>query len=355
MNKKYLYLLPLFSLAVAGTTYAGNPDRQGEAGAYELLINPWARSAGLHTMNTSSVSGAEAIQINVAGLCRVDKTQAMFGHTRYLVGADVNLNAFGLAQKVGKHGAFGVQLMGVDFGDIPVTTTLTPEGDGSTFSPSFFNIALSYAHMFENKVSVGVTVKSINESVANASARAVALDAGVQYVTGEKDNFKLGISLRNVGNKMRFTGDGLSQQTPNPDGTFSYPLTYNNRGAGYELPSQLNIGTSYDWILGKENRLSLIGNFTSNSFSRDNVGTALELSVGKMFSLRTGYKFEFGTNKKTTDPRAIDPSVDNGVSAGLSFNLPLKKGSSSRLGFDYAYQQTSIWQGIHSFSLRIDL
>lgn len=24
---------------------AGNPDRQGEAGAYELTINPWGRSA----------------------------------------------------------------------------------------------------------------------------------------------------------------------------------------------------------------------------------------------------------------------------------------------------------------------
>ena len=27
-----------------GTANAGNPDRQGEAGATELLLNPWARS-----------------------------------------------------------------------------------------------------------------------------------------------------------------------------------------------------------------------------------------------------------------------------------------------------------------------
>ena len=31
-----------------------------------------------------------------------------------------------------------------------------------------------------------------------------AIDAGVQYVSGEKDNFKLGISLRNIGSPMQF-------------------------------------------------------------------------------------------------------------------------------------------------------
>ena len=37
----------LFSLvAPYGKLKAGNPDRAGQAGASELLINPWARSSG---------------------------------------------------------------------------------------------------------------------------------------------------------------------------------------------------------------------------------------------------------------------------------------------------------------------
>ena len=43
--------------------HAGNPDRQGEAGGYELLLNPWARNAGLHAMSTSFAYGVEAMQI----------------------------------------------------------------------------------------------------------------------------------------------------------------------------------------------------------------------------------------------------------------------------------------------------
>ncbi len=53
--KKLIYTILLLP-AIVGTALAGNPDRQGEAGAYELLMNPWAKSAGLHTMTTANVS-----------------------------------------------------------------------------------------------------------------------------------------------------------------------------------------------------------------------------------------------------------------------------------------------------------
>ena len=98
MNHKYLYLLPWMVLLLTGTVFAGNPDRQGEAGANQLLVNPWARSAGLHTMGTANVTGAEAMFLNVAGLSRINKTQLQLGHTRYLVGSDINMNALGFAQ-----------------------------------------------------------------------------------------------------------------------------------------------------------------------------------------------------------------------------------------------------------------
>ena len=47
--------------------FAGNEDRVGEAGAYELLINPFPRSAGWGLANMSQVSGFEAIFLNPAG------------------------------------------------------------------------------------------------------------------------------------------------------------------------------------------------------------------------------------------------------------------------------------------------
>ena len=350
MKYKYFSLLSLCFLLVAGTTFAGNPDRQGEAGAAQLLINPWARSAGLHSMNTSMVTGTDALFLNVAGLARINKTQIQLGHTRYLEGADIGINALGFGQRVGKGGAFGISLVSFDLGDFDLTTTDTPEGSGATFSPSFFNMGLSYSHLFANRVSVGVTVKFVNESVSNAGAKAMALDAGVQYVTGENDNFKFGISLRNIGGKMRFVGEGLGIQNDANNETFDYPITYYQRSAEYELPSQLNIGASYDWPLGRTSRLSLLGTFTSNAFSRDQIGGGLEFALGKNFALRAGYKKELEAAQGSTEA-----SLDNGLSAGLSISIPLRKGSDSRFSIDYGYRYTEVFNGIHNIGLRIDL
>jgi len=348
MNYKFTYLLPCCML-LASVAFAGNPDRQGEAGAAQLLINPWARSAGLHSMNTANVSGADALFLNVAGLSRIKKTQFQIGHARYLEGADVNINALGFAQRIGKGGGtFGLSLMTIDMGDIPLTTADVPEGSGATFSPSIFNLGVSYSHMFENRVSVGITAKFVNESISNASASAMAIDAGVQYVTGEQDNFKFGISLRNVGSKMQFKGEGLAQPRPNPGQTFEYPITYYSRSAAYELPSQLNIGASYDFLFERASRLTVVGNFTSNAFSRDQVGGGLEFALGKNFAVRAGYKGEFDQNE-------IEKSLDNGLSAGLTASTAFKKGSDSRLSIDYSFRSTSIYRGIHNIGVRLDL
>lgn len=348
MNKKYIYLLPWFALLLTGVAYAGNPDRQGEAGANQLLVNPWARSAGLHTSTTSMITGAEAMFLNVAGLSRINKMQVQIGHTRYLDGIDVSVNALGFANKVGKNGAFGVSLVAFDMGDIDLTSEDLPQGSNATYSPSFFNMGISYSHLFANKVSVGVTAKFVNESVTNVSARAIALDAGVQYVSGANDNFKFGISLRNVGSRMRFTGEGLSKPRPAPNSSYEFVNNYYERTATYELPSQLNIGSSYDWLIGRNNRLTLVANFTSNAFSRDQLAGGLQFALGQSFALRAGYKYEF-------NQVSGEESLDNGISAGFSASVPMKKNSSTRLTFDYGYRSTEIFNGIHNLGVRIDL
>lgn len=356
MNKIFSTIIAF--AAASSMAWAGNPDRQGEAGAYELLINPWARSAGLHTMHTSGIRGAEAMQLNPAGISRIDRTEIALGHTKYLVGTGININSLGFATKISKGGTLGISLMLMDFGEIERTTVDNPEGNIGTFSPNFSNIGISYGYMFANKISVGATVRLVNESLATVSARATALDAGIQYVTGNKehaDKFKFGISLRNVGTKMVFRGQGLSIPRPNPDGTFNYNVSYYSRGAEYNLPSQLNIGMSYDLYLGGStdkfaHRVTVLGNFVSNAFSRDNLGAGLEYGLGENFALRAGYKHEIGL--KTSD---VNATVDTGIAAGATFLTPFKKGSKSNVAIDYAWRQTNQWSGIHNLALRINL
>jgi hypothetical protein len=340
------------TIASAAMIFAGNPDRQGEAGAYELLMNPWARSAGFHTLNTSFVSGVEAMRLNVAGLTRIGSTEFNVGYTQYLKGTTVNLNSLGIAQKVGTNGTFGLSVMNVDFGDIDVTTTANPEGTGSTFSPTFFNLGVSYAHLFENKISVGITARVVSESIQNVGAVAAAFDAGVQYVSGENDNFKFGISLRNIGTKMKYSGDGLSFQTPSPDETEPTNITVNQRAQGFELPSVLNMGISYDLYLGKIHRLTPLANFTANSFSRDDIGAGLEYSYNDILQLRGAYRYPIGDIDEDNPDFG---GVYDGLALGASLQVPLKKGSDKTFSVDYAFRSTTPFEGTHNFGVRLNL
>lgn len=350
MNKYlYTFLVLAICLCFTDTAEAGNPDRQGEAGAGQLLMNPWARSAGLHTMTTSFAGGVEAMRINPAGVVRVQNTEFLFANTRYFEGTDIALNAFGFAKKVGKNGAFGVSLMSVDLGDIPITTEEQPEGTGATFSPSLFNLGLNYAHIFENKVSVGITARVVSESTADISAFGFAIDAGVQYVTGPQDNFKFGISLRNVGTPMKFTGQGLALQAENP-GPIPYDLTLFQRPQQFELPSVLNIGGSYDFVINPKHRVTVVGNFTSNSFSRDEIGGGVEYAFNSMVMLRGGYKYTLGSQLNG----GVEAPIYSGVSGGLSIEVPFRRGGTTKFGIDYAYRHTRIWNGTHNIGVRLN-
>lgn len=330
--------------------FAGNPDRQGEAGGYELLLNPWARSAGLHALNASWVSGVEAMNINIAGLSRINKTEFVIGHTRLFEGSGIKINSLGLAQKMGENGAFGISLMSMDFGDIQVTTTNAPEGTGATYSPNFFNLGLSYSHTFDKKVSVGILLRGISESIADVGAFGFALDAGVQYVAGANDNFKFGIALRNMGSPMKFNGEGLSFPTTSPQGNPPYPITVAQRPAGFELPSTLSIGVSYDFMVGSMHRISPLGNFTANSFSVDQLGGGVEYAFREMFMARVGYRYDIGLS--TSDPTH---GVYSGLSAGLTIEVPTKKDTSGKFAMDYAYLATNPFSGTHNFSIRFKI
>ena len=343
--KKYLFSLTAFVLA--GTMlFAGNPDRQGEAGAAELLLNPWAKSAGLHSMTTATIAGVEAMRINVAGIGRINGRELLISNARLYEGSTIQLNALGYAQKSG-NGAFSVSIMSVDFGDIPVTTVAQPEGTGATFSPSFFHLGVGYAYTYENKISVGLLFRAISESTPDVSAFGFALDAGVQYVSGPQDNFRLGISLRNIGSPMRFGGQGLTFQGPNPEGNTQYLLSFDQRSEDFELPSVLNIGISYDYFFTNKLMLRAVGNFTSNAFSRDQIGAGLEFSFNEMLMLRGGYKTDFGSSGTTLN------NVYSGVSAGATIELPFNESGKNKIGIDYAYRATNPFRGTHNFSVRM--
>jgi hypothetical protein len=121
MKRSKNILLTVFlggCLAVPQALFAGNGDRAGQAGSSELLINPWARSSGWAGVNVSGSRGVEALFMNVAGLAFTAKSEIAFTHTQWLKGSETNINAGGVALKVGESSAIGFAIVAMDFGDI---------------------------------------------------------------------------------------------------------------------------------------------------------------------------------------------------------------------------------------------
>lgn len=352
--KKIIYtLIGCATLLSSSTVFAGNPDRQGEAGAYELLFNPWARSAGFNNLTTANVSGVEAMFLNPAGLGRINNLEFSASHTRYFVGTGISFSAVGFGKHIGDNGVFGLSIMNVDFGRIPVTTTNQPEGTGNTFRPIFLNIGASYAHVFSERISVGVTARAITESISNAVSTGFAVDAGVQYTS---NNIHFGISLKNVGTKMIFRGDGLSYVSTEPLQS-GYALQVDRRAAGYDLPSQLNIGAAYDIVKDSTvspHRFTVAANYCGNTFTHDQIGAGVEYgytSTFGVFMARVGYRIESGQFSKETRTNA-----ETGLTAGVSFEVPLSKENADRkLAIDYAYRTSNPWGGTHMIGVKLAL
>jgi hypothetical protein len=331
-------------------SFAGNPQRAGQAGASELLINPWARTSGWGGANIAGVRGLEGIFSNVAGLAFTEKTELIFSQTQWLkIGDDAvaDISSFGFSQKVGESGVLGFSVMSMSFGDIEITTVDLPEGGIGFYSPKFMNIGLSYAKIFSNSIYGGFTVKMISEQISNVGANGVALDAGIQYVTGTKDNLKFGISLKNVGPRMSFTGDGLSFRGIVGDGD-DYKMTVEQRSSELELPALLNIGLSYD-VNVMQHRITGAGTFTSNSFQKDQYRLGGEYSYNEMFMVRLGYTYEEGIRTPSTRTTAL-----RGPSAGFTVELPMGD-EGSTFGLDYSYRHTDPFQGSHTIGARINL
>jgi hypothetical protein len=264
--------------------------------------------------------------------------------------AGIALNSAGFAQRINESSVFSVSVQSLNYGDIPITTVANPEGNIGFFSPraNIFNVA--YAKEFSSSISGGINFKVISENISNMKATGVAIDAGIRYVTGEQDQIKFGIALKNVGPVMKYKGDGLAQQVTYISTGFIGSLE--NRSATYEMPSLLSIGGSYDFIFTEKNKLNVALGFTANSFSKDQFRLGLDygMTSEKMaFNLRGGFVYENGIFDAENRSNALI-----GPTAGFSIDALVGK-SKSALGLEYCARFAGVFGIIHTIGATISL
>ena len=344
------------AVSVSVGSFAANKDRVGQSGAPELSINPWARSTGLFGLNGSYVGGIEAMKSNIAGLAADTATEVGLSHGIYLSGTGIDINNLAVAQPIGNSSVIGINIMSMSFGDIPATDYYNPDGYGS-YHPQFLNVQVGYARQFSTHVNAGAAATYVSEQINNVNALGLAFEGGVQYITGKNDNFHLGVTLRNLGTNMRFTGTGFAINGEQVQSSPAFAVTQNTPSDKFEMPTYLNLGVSYDFYLDADHlatatstpkhKLTIMGNFTSNSFINDYLGAGAEYTYKGLFMLRAAYRYENGIGNPATSTTmyqglAMGATVQSRIGANGPF-----------IAFDYSYRPTERpANGVHMFSLR---
>ena len=317
-------------------------DRVGTAGAVELLVPLTARYTALGNSTTSGLSdmnGLEALYANPAGLTNNTGTTALFSRMEYV--ADIGVNYFGIGQRFGNNNlAFTISAW--DFGDIPKQTETAPEITDVTFDVSFITAGLTYARALTDRIAAGATLKLVNESIDDVRATGVAFDAGMTYVVGET-GLRLGVSLKNIGNELKFAGTGLTRQVqlPGQPGNATNNAV-NIESEGVEFPTLLNFGAAYTRDLGAGAAVTVLGNFRSNSFDQDQYSGGLELGFQELVYVRGGFELTQDT----------DLTFYKGYSFGAGLNLNL---SGTRLTLDYALVPTDFFDDVQFITASVTL
>jgi len=358
MKKIYILFIAVFWMH--SVTHAGNEDRIGQAGATQLSINSWAQSAGLGYGYIPMVRGLESMFLNVGGLAFTEQTEIGFSRSNWLRGTDININTFGIAQRVGAEGVLGISVMSMDIADIEITTVSSPDGGIGTYKPSFNNLALAYSQRFTSSISGGVLLRGFSEGLPNAKSQGLAIDAGISYVTSankddklKRDDIKFGISLKNVGPDSRYTGDAFAVRTTNDEVTTEEKFTYAIRTALYNLPTIFNVGFAYDLKLDKTeetyfHRLTPTLNFTYHAFKNNQLTGGLEYGYKNLLMLRAGFAHEKGIYDYESRR-----NVYTGIMGGITILAPVSKGSHSKFALDYSYRHTNPFSGTHNLGIRL--
>ncbi len=338
MNKSKIALF-LISLLVVTMAFAGTGKSVGTYGALELTIPTGARGVALSESNMATMSGADAMAYNPAGIAKLSTNmEAQLSKLNYLADIGVSYGSF-----VAKFGdmAIGLSAKSLSFGDILHTTAEDPNGyQESYFSPKYITVSASVAKMFFDRVAFGATFKVISETFIQTSASGIAFDMGVQYKAATMP-LSLGVTLKNIGVKMKFSGND-SEQLLDPDGSEDGTISehFEVPGQAFEIPASLDIGLTY----AVANMVNLHGVFKNNSFGFN------EYRLGADYSMKTdafGAWVGGGTSFISVDDNTddwgdeLDALTENtyGISFGGGLSVPI---SGFVLGVEYGYKSVTV-------------
>jgi len=278
----------------------------GTRSAQFLKMGVGARAMGMGSAFVGLANDATAIYWNPAGLAYMDKIQVSFAHLWWF--QDISYEYF-LHSQPTKYGTFG---WGLGYLHMDPMQGRDVEGElTSQFKSSDMAFSIAFGRRVRKNISVGGSVKYINEKIEDESASAFAFDFGWLYRTQIKNLF-LGGSFQNWGSSMKFVRE-LNK-----------------------LPSSAKIGLCYTTFLAKH-PANLAMDLCVPSDNRIGLHFGTEYIYNHMLMGRLGYRTE----------------TDLGFASGLSFGVGFLYAQIHTYRIDYAFVPQGVLGNTHTISLTV--
>lgn len=234
------YSVSFACLSAAGVLALVSPSScansaAGTSAAQFLKIGAGARGAAMAEAQSAVADDIYAAYYNPAGLTFIEKPMMGAMHAQYLQGAryQYGVMALPISEGTGQTLSFSIANLGVSDMERRTQDTDLPVG---YFEASNFAYGLSYARRITDRLSAGVTGKSVSVNIDDVSGQAFAADLGLRYRPNLNLSFPVAVAVvaRNLGPKLKLgTGkDPLpsaltlgGSAKPLPDLLFALDLT----------------------------------------------------------------------------------------------------------------------------------
>ncbi|MBZ0204526.1 MAG: PorV/PorQ family protein [Ignavibacteria bacterium] len=305
--KKYLHILILILIASVANAQLipqlGN-QRAGTSSFQFLKIGVGGRATGMGETFVAVANDMTALYWNPAGLMQFEENGVHFSHAEWLV--DLNHEFFGGVYRFGGNNAVGLSVTSLNTPAMRKTTEFQPGGTGEYFKYGDLGIGLTFARKLTEQFSFGVTVKYVEETLAELKMRGFMFDLGTYYWTG-LSNTRFAVTISNFGPQVKPSGSIISSTGQTISEFQQFPP-----------PTMFRIGFAYDPIDNKTNKLTTAIQLNHPNDNAENLNIGAEYSYKNFLFLRAGYKFNV--------------EAEN-YSAGIGLKVPI---SITKTSFDYS-------------------
>jgi hypothetical protein len=303
-----------------------------------LKIEVGAKAIAMGGAFVSQANDASALYWNPGGLSKLQNSGAMFTHTYWL--ADINHDFAAIVLKIGDQHSIGFSYTSLTMGDMKVRTEIYPEGTGELFTASDYSLGISYGLNLTEDFSIGFTGKYVGENIWHMSASTIAFDFGLLYYTPVK-NLQLGVSVSNIGGKMKFSGeDNFIYYTYNPGEHGNSDKIYAElKMDEWDLPLTYRVGLSFKALDMEIHSLTLSADAIHPNDYNESISMGFEYGFKERVFLRAGYKSLFKIESEE------GMTAGFGVMYYLTDYIPMK--------VDYAFADFGRLQSVHRISVEI--